>query len=100
MRRNRFADRLTVPTGDQLSLARHQSHQATKRELHGVEIFVDVRMIEFNVIDDCDLRQVMHELRALIEVGGVVFVAFNDEVIAAGDAKTHAKILYYPADEK
>src|SRR5882724_3705722 len=98
--RDDIAHRCTVPTNDQLSGARHQIHQTTKREFHGVEIFVDVGVIEFDVVDDRDLRQVVHELRTFIEVSGVVFVAFDDEVITAGDAKTHAKVLHDPADEK
>ena len=42
----------------------------------------------------------MHELRAFVEVGRVVFVAFDDEIIAVGDAKADAKILHNSADQK
>src|SRR5882724_12368754 len=66
--RDDITHRCTVPTNDQLSAARHQIHQAAKRQFHRVEIFVDVRVIELDVIDDRDLRLVMHELRTFIEV--------------------------------
>ena len=95
-----FAHWPTVPANNQTTIARHQIHQATKREFHCFQIFVDVRVIEFDVVDDRDLRQVMHELRSFIEVSGVVFVAFDDEVITAGHAKTQAKVLHDPADKK
>src|SRR5437899_1643729 len=68
----------TVPTDNQLSIAGGQIHQTTKRQLYRIEILVNVRVIEFDVIDDRDLRQVMHELRAFVEVSRVVLVAFDD----------------------
>src|SRR5262249_14812736 len=57
-------------------------------------------MIEFDVVDDRDLRQVMHELRTFVEVCRVVFVALNDEVMALGTPKTDAKVRHDPADKK
>ena len=50
-------------------------------------------MVKLDVVDDRDLRQVMHKLRTLVEIRGVVFVALNDEIIAWGNAKAHAKVL-------
>jgi hypothetical protein len=50
-------------------------------------------MIKLNVIYNRDLRKVMHELRAFIEIGSVVFIAFDNEVIAIGYSKANAKIL-------
>ncbi len=40
----------------------------------------NIRVIEFEVVEDRDLRAVVDELRALVEERGVVFVRFNDEI--------------------
>ncbi len=66
--------------------AGHQVHEPAKREAHGVEVRVDVRVIELDVVHDRDVRQVLEELRGLVEVGAVVFVALDDERLALPDA--------------
>ena len=53
-----------------------------KAEPHLVEIGVDVGVIELDVVDDGDVRQVLQELRGLVEVGAVVLVAFDHERFA------------------
>src|SRR5687768_16581430 len=57
-------------------------------------------MIELDVIHDGKLRQIVHELWALIEIRGVVFITLDDEVFAVGDSKTGAKILHYAPDQE
>src|ERR1051326_1362961 len=99
-RRDDLTHRRTVPSDNQLSFAGDEIHQTAKRQLDRVEVLVDVCVIEFDIVDDCDLRQVMHELRAFIEISRVVFVTLDDEVIAFSDAKADAKILDYATDEK
>ncbi len=47
-----------------------------------------------------DPRQVMQKLGSLIEEGGVVFVAFNDEVRPIGHLKAAPKILRNATDKK
>src|SRR5258706_5136258 len=42
----------------------------------------------------------MHELWPLVEVSRVVFVAFDDEVIARRNLKARAKILHDSADHE
>ena len=46
-----------------------------------------------------DFRQVMDELAALVEKGGVVFVAFDDEPFAVGEARALAEIVGNAADQ-
>ena len=48
---------------------------------------------------DRDLRQVMDELAALVEKGGVVFVALDDEPFAVGEARALAEIIRNAADQ-
>src|SRR5207247_1417385 len=70
------------------------------RQFDGVEIFVNIRVIEFDVVDDGQLRQVVHELRTFIKIRGVIFVAFDNQVIAVANPKAGAKVLYDSADQK
>ena len=67
--------------------------------LDRLQVFKNIGVIELEVVDDRDLRQVMDELAALIEKGGVVFVAFDDEPFAVGEARALAEILGNAADE-
>jgi 2-oxo-3-hexenedioate decarboxylase len=50
-----------------------------------VEIGVDVRVIELDVADHRNVRQILQELRGLVEVGAIVFVAFDHEGLALAD---------------
>src|SRR5882724_9908800 len=57
-------------------------------------------MIKLDVVYDRQLRQIVHELGALVEIGCVVFITFDDEVFTIADAKTDTKILGDPSNEK
>ena len=57
-----------------------------KASQDGIEIRVDVGVIELDVIDDGDIGQILEELRRLVEERAVVFIAFDDEVAALADA--------------
>src|SRR6267154_1548539 len=89
-----------VPTGNQSSVAWHQIHEATKGKLDGFEIQIDVSVIEFNVVDNGEFGQVMHELWPFVEIRCVVFVAFDDEVFAAGYAEADVKVLRHATDQE
>ena len=69
----------------QQARARHQIHQPAKRQSHGIEIGVNVCVIELDVIDDGDVREILQELRGLVEEGAVVLVAFDHEVAALAE---------------
>src|SRR6185503_2485580 len=97
---NNLTDVWTIPTGDQSAVFGYEIHKSTKRQFHCVEIFINVRVIEFDVVYDRELGQVVHELRTFVEVSGVVFVGFDEEVIAVRDAKTRAEVLRYTTDEE
>ena len=99
-RRDHFTRGRAVPADNQLTVSRHQIHQPPKRQLDRVQILVDVRMIEFDVVDNRDLRQVVHELRPFIKVGRVVFIACDDEIIAVSNAEADAEILDHAAHQK
>src|SRR5687767_5432093 len=88
----------TIPPGNQSPILRHEVHETAKSELHRVKIFVDIGVIEFDVVDDSQLRQVMHELRTLVEVGSVVLVGLDDHVVTLRHTKAAAEILRHAAD--
>src|SRR6266849_296022 len=54
-RRDYFAHQRTVPARDQTSVAGDGIHKAAKGEFHCVDVFVNVRVIEFNITDDGQL---------------------------------------------
>ena len=57
-RRDDIPHMRAVPAGNQSSVGGHEIHQPPERELHRIEIFVNVRMIEFDIVDHRDFRQV------------------------------------------
>src|SRR5215813_11945848 len=99
-RRNNVPDVWTVPARDQPSVCGYEVHQASKGQLHRIQIDVDIGMIEFNVVDDSEFRQIVHELRTFVEVSSIVFVAFNDEIIAVRHPKADPEVLRHAADQK
>ena len=74
--------------GNDASAARDQVHQALECRLDGIEVFVDVGMIEFDRGENDGVRKVVQELRSLVEEGGVVLVAFEDEVLALAQTES------------
>ena len=80
--------------------ARNQIHQALEGGLDRVEIFVDVGVIEFDRGQNDGVGKIVQELRALVEEGGVVFVAFEDEMLAVAEMKARAEILRDAADQE
>ncbi len=75
-------------------ISRENSHLISSRSS------INIGVVEFDIVDDRDLRQVVHEFRLFVEICRVVFVALDDKMIAVGHAKARAEILNDPADEK
>src|SRR5258706_2588912 len=88
-----------VAIGKKLAIAGDEVDQALERSLDGGKVFKDVRVIELKIVDDGHLGQVMDELAALVEKGGVIFVAFNDEPLAFGEPRSLSKIGWDAADQ-
>jgi hypothetical protein len=85
---------------DQVAVARHRAHEMMELALDRGHIGEDVGMIEFEIVENRDLRVVMDELRALIEEGGVVLVGLNDKVRARAEPCRHAEVLGHTTDEE
>src|SRR6185503_16732439 len=89
-----------VPTGNQPAVLRNEIHETTKSQLHCIQIAIDIGVVEFDVIDDRELGQVVHELRTFVEVSSVVLVRFDDEVITVSHTEAAAEILCDASDQK
>src|SRR6185369_12137919 len=89
-----------IPTDNKLAVTGNQIHKSSKGKFHRRQIVIDIGMVKLDVVYDRDLRQVVHKLRTLVEIGRVVFVAFNDEVIAISNSKTYAEVLSDAANKE
>ena len=57
-------------------------------------------MIKLNAGQNGCVRLVMFELRDFIEIGGIVFIAFEHHVFAGSNTKALTKIKRYSTDQK
>src|SRR5205807_219267 len=85
---------------DDATAARNQIDQAAKLQFYGGEIGVNIGMIEFERSDDQIVGVVVKEFRTLVEEGGIVFVALDDEFPAPAQAVARAEIFGHAADEE
>src|SRR6185312_4266711 len=86
--------------GDNDATARDQIDQPLERGFHGIEIGVDVGMVVFHMGKDEAIGKIVQKLGALIKKGGVVFVAFENEVLRGTQLETGAEIFRHAADEE
>ena len=78
----RDLDAIVVVAVDQHhSIFGHDVEQPFKAQFDFVDVVKNIRVIELDVVHDHELREVMNELRALVEKRAVVFVAFDDEIL-------------------
>ena len=89
-----------VAIGQEHAVTRHEPDEMFERSLDGREIFKNIRVVEFQVIEDRHFRQVMNKLAALVEKGGVVFVPLDDEPFAVRKTRALAEIVRDAADEE
>ncbi len=88
-----------VAVAEELAVARDEPDEVREGFLDRGEVVEDVGVIEFEVVDDRDLGQVVDELAALVEERGVVLVALDDEPFAVREACAGAEIVRNAADE-
>ncbi len=82
------------------ALARHSAHQMVELPLDGREVGEDIRVVEFQVVQDRRARAVMDELRALVEEGAVVLVGLDHEERRTAQARRNPEVLRHPADQE
>jgi len=86
--------------GDDASAARDQIDQPLECGFNGIEIFIDVGMIELDRGENDGVGKVVQEFRALVEECGVVLIAFEDEVFAITKMKTRTEIFGDASDQE
>ena len=73
--------------------------KAAKAGLDLLKVAVDVSMVELDVINNDELGQVVDKFRALVEEGGVVFVAFNDEILRVPQTGALSKVRWNASNQ-
>ena len=86
--------------GHNEAAARHEIHEALECSLDGIEIGINIGVVEFDVREDQRVRKVVQKLGALVEEGGVVLVAFDDEGARGAQLKAGAEVFCHAADEE
>ncbi len=84
---------------DDRAVAWNRSQQVIELGFDGLEIGIDVGVVEFQVVQDRHRGPVVHELGALVKERGVVFVGLDHEHFLAGPG-ADAEIARYAADQK
>ena len=95
-----FGDVGAAVVGDDEAAARNEIDETLEGGLDGFEIGVDVGVVELDVSEDERVRKVVEELGALVEEGGVVLVAFDDEGARGAELEAGAEVFSDAADEK
>ena len=101
--REHARERRIVAIDDQPADAGHRAHQMMELGFDRAEVGKDVRMIEFEVVQDGRLGPVMNKLAALVEERGVVFVGLDDEKLrrlGAVQTGRDFKIARHAADQE
>ena len=60
--------------------------------LDGLDVFKDIGVIKFQIIQDQGMGAVMDELGALVEKGAVVLVCFDYKKVAVAQTRRHGKV--------
>ncbi len=89
---------LVVAVDQHHAILRHDVEQAAEAQLDGVEIGKDIGVVELDVVHHDEFRQVVEELRALVEERGVVFVALENDMLGIVQAGALAEIFGDAAD--
>src|SRR5437667_12709091 len=66
-----------IAIGEQQAIPWNEIEKSFKSELDRGQVVEDVRMIEFEIVDDGHLGKIVDELAPLIEERGVVFIAVD-----------------------
>ncbi len=84
---------------DDAPLGGDGADQMVELGLDGAQIREDVRVIEFQIIEDGGARPVMDELAALVEEGGVVLVRLHHEERRVAEPGGHAEVARHATDQ-
>ena len=85
---------------DNQAIPRHGAYQVVELPLDGGQIGEDIRVVEFQVVEDGRARAVVDELAALVEEGAVVLVGLDHEERRAAQPCRYTEVLRHAADQK
>ena len=94
------AHALLASVGDNQTIAGYGAYEMMELDLDRSKVRENVRMIEFQVIQNGGTRQVMNKLGALVEERGIVFIGLDHKERRIGRARGNAEIERYAADQK
>ena len=70
-----------------MAITRHGAHQMMKLRLDCGQIRKNIGVVEFQIVQHRNLRPVMHELRSLVEKGGVIFIRLDHKPGGIGEPR-------------
>ena len=88
------------PVGQDQAIGRHGVDELAEGLGDLIEVAVDIGVVEFDIVDDEDFGQIVEEFGPLGEEGAVVFVAFNDKMLALAEAVGAIRALRQARDEE
>ena len=80
--------------------ARHDAQQVIELPLDGLEIGVDVGVVELEIVEDQRARPVVDEFGALVEECRVVFIGFDHEEWRVTEPRADVEIARHAADQE
>ena len=63
------------------SVPGHAAHQVVELSLYSAEIIENIGVVELQVVDGQGSRPVVHELGALVEESGIVFIRLHHKEV-------------------
>src|SRR3989338_215885 len=89
-----------IDIGNEHSIVRHESDQLSKSFQNMMKASVDVSMIKFNRRQDAPKRTIMKKFWSFIEIGGVVFISFNNKIFSGTARSASSEIFSNAANKK
>ena len=88
------------PVGQDQAIGRHGVDELAEGLSDFIEVAVDIGVVEFDIVDDENFGQIVEEFSPLGEEGAVVFVAFNDKILALAETVGAIRALRQARDEE
>src|SRR5579864_1121225 len=79
--------------GNDFASPGNQVHQSLESRLHRVQVGINIGVVKLNGRKNHGLGEIVQKLRAFVEEGGIVFVAFQDEMLSLAQGETAPKIF-------
>ena len=95
-----LGDVVAAVVGHDNAAARNQIDEALEGGFDGVEIAINVGVVELHVGEDERVGKVVEEFGAFVKKCGVVLVAFDDEGLRGAKLEARAEVLRNAADQK